>query len=476
MMFGLELQIYENRLQSFDYSSKIFDKSGNEYGPFGLTWQGVAHRYWAGSGELITTPENYCNFLNLFRDTALSNSILSPTIKNQLFKPYRTSWSSWYAAGSNQYRTNSSKRIFDHGGLLWATGTSYYYFNEISDFHFFIACNDAIPGQTVGSASEPITQLVRSHFENWENKYGCCSSNNQRISLKLAPQEVEDNFWNEQAKIEKINYDVIDIESDTEDSPEARKSCELDHEKEKYERICSCDHSEHVDPEGKQQHTCGHDLLLKEAIEENPNLIEELALRDVEAKQRISRRKTERQALARKFQQEGRSLEEYRNAAGCVYEIKVYFHIIYRNSNENFSIAALQSQIDQLNRDFSKNRDSFVVKDPSRWDQCWADTCIRFTWNPNDVNRVNTNYGTEAAHHVLKKSENGGSDYVPNYMNVWVFDTGFAGLGTIPSPGFITNDLDGVVIAPYTVPNTPVSDMNTYYGYGKLSLMKRGII
>lgn len=140
--------------------------------------------------------------------------------------------------------------------------------------------------------------------------------------------------------------------------------------------------------------------------------------------------------------------------AGEIITIPVVVHVVFKNSEENISDAQVISQIEALNKDFSRmNTDT--VNTPSEFRKSAADCGIRFRLallDPqgrltNGVIRkqtVRNNFGYDDA---VKFSAKGGSDaWDPaRYLNIWVCNMGSQELGYSSMPGSAMN-VDGVVI------------------------------
>eukprot|EP01090_Pellita_catalonica_P007303 TRINITY_DN178_c0_g2_i1.p1 TRINITY_DN178_c0_g2~~TRINITY_DN178_c0_g2_i1.p1 ORF type:complete len:899 (+),score=171.25 TRINITY_DN178_c0_g2_i1:5299-7995(+) len=149
--------------------------------------------------------------------------------------------------------------------------------------------------------------------------------------------------------------------------------------------------------------------------------------------------------LAEKKNQQGKIV-------GNIIQIPVVVHVIYNNSQENISVAQIQSQMDVLNEDFRRTNSDKTNK----WSQA-ADTEIEFylaqvdpNGNPtNGITRkssTRTSWGTNDA---MKKSSQGGVDPwdTSEYLNMWVCNIGGGILGYAQFPGGSAST-DGVVMSP----------------------------
>ncbi|OSY89080.1 hypothetical protein WH52_05165 [Tenacibaculum holothuriorum] len=137
---------------------------------------------------------------------------------------------------------------------------------------------------------------------------------------------------------------------------------------------------------------------------------------------------------------------------GQIITIPVVVHVIYSNSQENISMAQIQSQIDVLNEDFRRTNSDATNK----WSQA-ADTQIEFKLanvdpNGNSTNGVTrksstrTSWGTNDA---MKKASQGGVNpwNAAEYLNMWVCNIGGGILGYAQFPGG-SAATDGVVMSP----------------------------
>ncbi|CAM1350229.1 GEVED domain-containing protein [Tenacibaculum halocynthiae] len=137
---------------------------------------------------------------------------------------------------------------------------------------------------------------------------------------------------------------------------------------------------------------------------------------------------------------------------GNVIQLPVVVHVIYSNSQENISVAQIQSQIDVLNEDFRRTN----ADKTNKWSQA-ADTEIEFYLAKVDPNgnpttgitrksSTKTSWGTSDA---MKKLSQGGVNpwNTAEYLNMWVCNIGGGILGYAQFPGG-SAATDGVVMSP----------------------------
>jgi hypothetical protein len=141
-------------------------------------------------------------------------------------------------------------------------------------------------------------------------------------------------------------------------------------------------------------------------------------------------------------------------ARGGIITIPVVVHIVYRTDAENVSVAQVQSQLDALNRDYSKlNAD--ISKVPAEFASLAADCQIRFQLAVRDpqahpttgIVRYQTTKTAWGASDDIKKPAKGGiANWDPSkYLNIYVCNIGQGILGYASFPYSPVN-LDGVVI------------------------------
>ena len=143
---------------------------------------------------------------------------------------------------------------------------------------------------------------------------------------------------------------------------------------------------------------------------------------------------------------------QYRILSDGTIEIPVYFHVLYRTSDENISKEQLQSQIDVLNEDFNE-RNSDVSKVPSHFAGVVTNVKIKFTWDSqSSINRKQSNKKQWSTDDAMKFESKGGSNaYLPQqYLNIWVvnkmvsYGSTILGYAQFPGGAWAT---DGVVLA-----------------------------
>ncbi|WP_340064321.1 M43 family zinc metalloprotease [Ascidiimonas aurantiaca] len=137
---------------------------------------------------------------------------------------------------------------------------------------------------------------------------------------------------------------------------------------------------------------------------------------------------------------------------GDLITIPVVVHVIYSNSQENISLAQIQSQLDVLNEDFRRlNADA-----DNTWSQA-ADMQIEFclaTVDPNGnatsgITRKSSSRTSWGTNDAMKSSTQGGVDAwdTTQYLNMWVCNIGGGILGYAQFPGG-NAATDGVVMSP----------------------------
>ena len=151
-----------------------------------------------------------------------------------------------------------------------------------------------------------------------------------------------------------------------------------------------------------------------------------------------------------------RKIQERKNYQGKVngqiITIPVVVHVIYKNSQENISVAQIQSQIDVLNEDYRRtNADA-----DNTWSQA-TDSQIEFKLATIDANgnpttgitRKSSNKTSWGTNDAMKKSSQGGVNPwdASEYLNMWVCNIGGGILGYAQFPGGSAST-DGVVMSP----------------------------
>ncbi len=185
------------------------------------------------------------------------------------------------------------------------------------------------------------------------------------------------------------------------------------------------------------QRTCGYDAVIADLHAHEPGFTERHA-----AWQREMTR------LIEKGNAPSRSTDD-------PLEIPVVVHVVYNTSQENISVAQIQSQIDILNQDFGRfNADTSNT--PSVFQAVVANTRIEFCLanfdpdgNPtNGITRTQTTQASWSGNHSVKYTANGGHDGWPRdqYLNLWVCNLGGGLLGYATPPSVADITRDGVVV------------------------------
>jgi hypothetical protein len=140
-------------------------------------------------------------------------------------------------------------------------------------------------------------------------------------------------------------------------------------------------------------------------------------------------------------------------AAGPV-TIGVVVHVVYSDEAGNISDAQVASQIDAMNRDYSRSN-ADAVHAPGVWKGLQGDAKIRFklaTRDPaggptNGITRTSTQVTQFSTDDSVKFSARGGADAWDStkYLNLWVCNLGDGLLGYAQFPG-MPAETDGVVI------------------------------
>lgn len=128
--------------------------------------------------------------------------------------------------------------------------------------------------------------------------------------------------------------------------------------------------------------------------------------------------------------------------------IPVAVHVLYNTAQENISLAQIQSQIDVLNSDFSNtNADRTLL--PGAFASLPADMSIRFTLDPANIDRKQSNKSSWGTRDAMKSAKKGGINPKDpsRYLNMWVCNIGGGILGYAQFPGG-TLATDGVVMGP----------------------------
>lgn len=160
------------------------------------------------------------------------------------------------------------------------------------------------------------------------------------------------------------------------------------------------------------------------------------------------------------FQQNQEAIEQFTNeflshapdGDRALVTIPVVVHVVWNTTSENISDAQVLSQIDVLNKDFSKTN-SDVGNTPNVFTA--SNSNIQFclaTVDPNGnstngITRTQTSVTAFSTNDAVKFASNGGKDAWPSsqYLNIWVCDISGGILGYAQFPGGAAST-DGVVI------------------------------
>jgi hypothetical protein len=141
----------------------------------------------------------------------------------------------------------------------------------------------------------------------------------------------------------------------------------------------------------------------------------------------------------------------YRLLEDGTIEIPVFFHVLYRSTEENISNDQLLSQIEVLNEDFT-NSNPDGIRVPAHFQGVQANAQIRFTWDPTTgLKRKYVNKRQWSTNDDMKFDAKGGSNVVDpqNHLNIWVVNkmasNGSTILGYAQFPGGAWAT-DGVVL------------------------------
>jgi hypothetical protein len=148
--------------------------------------------------------------------------------------------------------------------------------------------------------------------------------------------------------------------------------------------------------------------------------------------------------------------------------IPMVVHVLYNANEENISDAQILSQVDELNKDYSKLNDNFESVVPDAFKAVAASCNIQFCLASTDPNgapttgitRTFTNTTQFQQDDAVKHSATGGHDnWDPTrYLNIWVCNLGGGLLGYATFPADLQADPsnDGVVILYKAFGNTGV--------------------
>jgi hypothetical protein len=183
----------------------------------------------------------------------------------------------------------------------------------------------------------------------------------------------------------------------------------------------------------------------KEAVHEcsTDEYLKELLINDPEMRNRM-------EEIERNVQER---LQSRSVTTGSVATIPVVVHVVYNTVDQNLSDAQIQSQIDVLNEDFSR-QNTDAVNTPAYFQSFAANTNIQFVLakrdpngNPtNGITRTFTSTTAFTTNGYVKYTSYGGINPWDNaqYLNIWVCNlSSMAGYSTVPGASAQT---DGVVI------------------------------
>lgn len=176
--------------------------------------------------------------------------------------------------------------------------------------------------------------------------------------------------------------------------------------------------------------------------------------------------------------------------SATLYTIPVVVHVVYNTSAQNLSDAIIQSQIDVLNKDFSRTN-ADASNTPAAFLGVAADCQIRFQLATRDPNGNTTTgivrksttrsyfeYGGSDPNGVfVKQSANGGSDAwnTSQYLNMWVCNFGGSSsslLGYATFPTDAGTYKDGVVMGYKYFGVNP--SLGGVFGYGRTATHEVG--
>lgn len=180
----------------------------------------------------------------------------------------------------------------------------------------------------------------------------------------------------------------------------------------------------------QEENWCGFDNLLEQEIQNNPNFMEDLAL---------------------KIKNMRLDAETNFVSKSTTYIVPVVFHVIHDGGAGNITMEQIQSGIDVMNEDFNAlNSDSTLIRNTAEapFLDVYADVEVEFRLakldpNGNCTNGVQRKYAphlTNEAGEACKYSNNGGLDAWPNnrYINIWTVNSiGGSGQGTTLGYAFL---------------------------------------
>jgi hypothetical protein len=154
------------------------------------------------------------------------------------------------------------------------------------------------------------------------------------------------------------------------------------------------------------------------------------------------------------FTQKLLSQNPHYRASSVPIVIPVVVHVVYQTAAQNIPDSRIQSQIDQLNADFSATN-SDIGNVPSVFQSLVANTNIQFCLAKRDPNgnphsgiiKKQTTVSTFSLDDAVKFDAQGGSNAWPrdSYLNIWVCNLANPYLGYATFPGGPAN-VDGVVV------------------------------
>ncbi|MGD1847800.1 MAG: M43 family zinc metalloprotease [Salibacteraceae bacterium] len=181
---------------------------------------------------------------------------------------------------------------------------------------------------------------------------------------------------------------------------------------------------------------CGHDHVIQEMSQEDPDFLN----RRMQSKQNVK---------------DWIDHQQQHQSSRAVVTIPVVVHVIYRTTAQNISAAQVQTQIDVLNEDFRRlNADA--ANTPSVFQGVAADTEIEFCLANSDPNgdltdgitRTQTTTNNIGSTNAYYRTSQGGQDIWNRnrYLNIWVCELSAGLLGFATPPG-ANAQRDGVVVS-----------------------------
>lgn len=233
--------------------------------------------------------------------------------------------------------------------------------------------------------------------------------------------------------------------------------------------LFSCKKDEHILPPAPQSsitenievHSCSSDEFLKEQLMNDPGMKARMEAIELDIQQRLS----------------GRSSL----TTGSVVTIPVVVHIVYNTTEQNISDPQIQSQIDVLNEDFSR-QNADALNTPGYFQPFAANTNIQFVLAKQDPNgnsttgitRTNTSVASFTTNGYVKYNIYGGKDpwNTTQYLNIWVCNLGgFGGYSTMPGASAAT---DGVVVNYICFGRTGTGTLMSEYNKGRTTTHEVG--